>query len=246
MSFVISFLWILGGLVAAALFTLLAFALTEQIAKAPLVDIFVSLFTWVPWVAGWCLEGWPGVGAAVLAQIVFLHLFCAVDRALRGKPGPTLEGAQARVLGWWSNQLCLLVQTPAIPVFWMIRIAEIILYPPIAWLGKLPTYNSSEWVNLSRHKFDGLVGHDLLWCWYCDWMTGLWALGSDMLRNIESFWCPIRFCDDCKCRNACIDFPDLAKWAPANGTVADAVRVFDEHYDGKRANSWWGHPDRRP
>jgi len=246
MSFVITFLWILGGLVAAALFTRLAFAMTERIAKAPWVDLFVSLFTWAPWAAGWFLDGWPGVGAAVLAQIVFLHLFCAVDRALRGKPGPTLEGAQSRVLGWWRNQLCLLVQTPAIPVFWMIRIAEIVLYPPIAWLGKLPTYNSSEWVNLSRHKFDGLVGHDLLWCWYCDWMTGLWALGSDMLRNIESFWCPIRFCDDCKCRNACIDFPDLARWAPANGTVADAVRVFDEHYDGKRKNSWWGHPDRRP
>ena len=246
MIFGITFLWILGGLIAAAIFTRLAFAITERIAKAPWVDLFVSLFTWAPWVAGWFLDGLAGTGAAVLAQIVFLHLFCGVDRALRGKPGPILEGAQARVLGWWRNQLCLLVQTPAIPVFWMIRIAEIVLYPPIAWLGKLPTYKSSEWVNLSRHKFDGLVGHDLLWCWYCDWMTGLWALGSDMLRNIESFWCPIRFCDDCKCRNACIDFPDLTKWAPADGTVADAVRVFDEHYDGKRKNSWWGHPDRRP
>jgi hypothetical protein len=245
MNFSLAFLWILGGLAAAALFTRLAFAANERTAKAPWVDFFVSLFTLAPWVAGWLLDRWSGVAAAVLAQIVFLHVFCAVDRALRGKPGPTLEGAQARVLGWWRNQLCLLVQTPAIPVFWMIRLAEIVLYPPIAWLGKLPTYKSSEWVNLSRHKFDGLVGHDLLWCWYCDWMTGLWSLGGDMLRNIESFWCPIRFCDDCKCRNACTDFPDLAKWARADGNVADAVRVFDEHYDGKRKNSWWGHPDRR-
>lgn len=245
MNFAYAFLWILGGLAAATVLTRLAFLLTERIAKAPWVDLFVSLFTWAPWVAGWFLHGWTGVGAAVLAQLVFLHLFCAVDRAWRGKPGPTLEGAQSRVLGWWRNQLCLLVQTPAIPVFWMIRIAEIVLYPPIAWLGKLPTYKSSEWVNLSRHKFDGLVGHDLLWCWYCDWMTGLWSLGGDMLRNIESFWCPIRFCDDCKCRNACTDFPDLTQWAPADGTLGDAVRVFDKHYDGKGKNSWWGHPDRR-
>lgn len=245
MVFLTTFLLVFGGLTACALFTRVAFAVTEKIARAPWVDLFVSLFTWVPWVAGWWLSGWPGVGAAVLAQVAFLHAFCAVDRALRGRPGPTLQGAQARVLGPLRNQLCLLVQTPAIPVFWAIRLAEILLYPPIAWLGRLPTYKSSEWVNLSRHKFDGLVGHDLLWCWYCDWMTGLWSLGSDMLRNIESFWCPIRFCDDCKNRNACVDFPDIAKWAPADGRVEDAVRVFDEHYDGRRRNSWWGHPDRK-
>jgi len=245
MPFLHVFVLVFVGLVVSAIFTRLAFAVSEKIARAPLVDVFVSIFTWVPWVAGWWLGGWTGLGAALLAHLLFLHTFCAVDRALRGKPGRTLQQAQARVLGGWRNQLCLLVQTPAIPVFWFIRVAEIVLYPPIAWLGKLPTYRSSEWVNLSRHKFDGLVGHDLLWCWYCDWMTGLWSLGSDMLRNIESFWCPIRFCDACKNCNACTDFPDVEKWAPADGTVEDAVKLFDQHYDGRRKNSWWGHPDRK-
>lgn len=245
MAFLTAFLVVFAGLTAAAVFTRAAYAVTERIARAPWVDLFVSLFTWMPWAAGWWMAGWPGAGASVLAQLVFLHVFCAVDRALRGRPGPTLQGAQARVLGAWRNQLCLLVQTPAIPVFWAIRLAEILLYPPIAWLGRLPFYKHGEWVNLSRHKFDGLTGHDLLWCWYCDWMTGLWALGSDMLRNIESFWCPIRFCDECKNRHACVDFPDIAQWAPPDGRIEDAVRVFDRHYDGRRRNSWWGHPDRR-
>ena len=76
-------------------------------------------------------------------------------------------------------------------------------------------------------------------------MTGLWALGSEMLRNIESFWCPIRFRDDVKNSNAITDFPDIAEWAPADGTMEDAVRAFEKHYDGKRENSWWGHPDRK-
>ena len=76
-------------------------------------------------------------------------------------------------------------------------------------------------------------------------MTGVWALGSEMLRNIESFWCPIRFRDEAKNRNAGIDFPDVEKWATADAGVEEAIKVFEEYYDGKRKNSWFGHPDRR-
>lgn len=25
--------------------------------------------------------------------------------------------------------------------------------------------------------------------------------------------------------------------------MEDAVKAFEEHYDGQRVNSWWGHPD---
>jgi len=235
---------VLAGLAAAAVLTRVCFAATDRIARAPLLDIFVSLFTWVPWAVGGWLGGWPGVAASVLAQVVFLHVFCLVHRAIRGKKGRTLTDAQARLLGPLRNQVCLLMQTPAVLVFAQVRLATIFLYPPVAWLGKLPTYRASEWVNLSRHKYDGLIGYDLLWCWYCDWMTGVWALGSEMLRNIESFWCPIRFRSDTKNRNIATDFPDVARWAPADGTMEDAVRAFEAQYDGTRKNSWWGHPDR--
>ncbi len=236
---------VFGGLVAAAIFTRAAFAVSEKIARAPLLDVFISLFTWMPWVAGWLLDDWSGVLAAAAAQIAALHCFCLVHRAIRGKNGRTLTDAQAAVLGPVRNQLCLMVQTPAVPLFVGVRFVEIFIYPLIAWLGKLPTYRHGEWVSLSRHKYDGLIGYDLLWCWYCDWMTGLWALGSEMLRNIESFWCPIQFSDETKNPNAAIDFPDIADWAPPDGTMEDAVKAFEKHYDGKRKNSWWGHPDRK-
>jgi len=125
-----------------------------------------------------------------------------------------------------------------------VRAAEMFLYPLIAAIGRLPVYRQAEWVNLSRHKYDGLAGYDLLWCWYCDWMTGLWCLGSEMLRNIESFWCPIQFRSPVKNRNASIDFPDVKKWAPADGTMEDAVKLIEKYYDKDSPNRWWGHADR--
>jgi hypothetical protein len=237
---------VFGGLFVCALLTRLVFAFSERIAYAPLLDIVISLFTWLPWVAGYALGGWWGVLGAACAQVLGIHTFCIIHRLIRGKNGRTLTAAQGVVLGPIRNQLCLLIQTPAVVAFVGVRFVEIFLYPLIAALGKLPTYRHSEWVNLSRHKYAGLIGYDLLWCWYCDWMTGLWALGSDMLRNIESFWCPIQFCDETKNRNAVLDFPDLAHWAPADGTMEDAVKAFEKHYDGIAKNSWWGHPGRNP
>lgn len=71
-------------------------------------------------------------------------------------------------------------------MFWLVRVAEVTIYPLIARLVNFPRYPSSEWARVSRHKFCGLVGHDLIWCLYCDWMTGVWSLGSEMLRNVES------------------------------------------------------------
>jgi hypothetical protein len=233
------------ALAAAAVFTRLAYALTERVAAAPALDFFISLFTWIPWAAGGWLRGWPGVLAAVVAQLLFLHAFCLVHRALRGKKGRTITNANGRLLGPIRNQLALFVQTPAFAAFVLVRAAQLLLYPVIAALGRLPTYRQSEWVNLSRHKYDGLAGYDLFWCWYCDWMTGLWALGSEMLRNIESFWCPIQFADPEKNHNAEIDFPDVKQWAPPDGAIEDAVRLIEDHYTGRKVHSWWGHPDRK-
>jgi hypothetical protein len=236
---------IFAGLFVAALLTRAAYAVTPKVTSAPLLDLFISLFTWMPWAAGAFLCGWPGLLGAVVAQVLFLHAFCLTDRLVRGKKGRTLTDAQSRLLGPVLNQVALLVTTPAALVFVLTRLAQILLYPWLTWLAKLPAYRASEWINLSRHKYDGLIVYDLLWCWYCDWMTGVWSLGSEMLRNVESFWCPIRFRDDKKNLNASTDFPDVNSWVPADGTMEDAVKAFEAHYDGKSPNSWWGHPDRK-
>lgn len=131
-----------------------------------------------------------------------------------------------------------------IPIFFLIRFAQVCIYPILIWMLGFPNYKHSDWVNVSRHKFQGLVGQDLIWCLYCDWMTGVYSLGAEMLRNVESFWCPIRFYNDKKCENCRLDFPDIENgWVAPEGKMDDVVQLLKQKY-GNDHNSWFGHPDR--
>ena len=130
------------------------------------------------------------------------------------------------------------------PLFSLIRMAEVFVYPPIQKLTGFPSYKGSDWVRVSRHKFSGLVGHDMIWCLYCDWMTGVWSLGSEMLRNVESFWCPIRFDSSKKCENCSVDFPDVkGGWVAADGNMTEVIQLIEETQGGEH-HAWFGHPVR--
>ena len=76
-------------------------------------------------------------------------------------------------------------------------------------------------------------------------MTGVYALGAEMLRNVESFWCPIRFDHDQKCENCRLDFPDLDNgWVAAEGTMEEVVQTLQEKMPTDHGWSWFGHPKR--
>ena len=69
-----------------------------------------------------------------------------------------------------------------------------------------------------------------------------------MLRNVESFWCPIRFHSEKKCENCTIDFPDIeGGWVRSDGSMAEVARVLEEKYpvNPDQPYSWYGHPDRK-
>ena len=85
-------------LAVCAVATRIVFLFSEKISEAPWLDLFVSLFTWVPWFSGAWLMGWSGFFAAIVAQLVFLHAFCLVHRSIHGRKGRTLTDAQGRVL----------------------------------------------------------------------------------------------------------------------------------------------------
>lgn len=221
-------------------------SVAHALARAPLLDGVIAMMTWVPWLIGLAAGGGRGfVGAIggqaiVLASWVFLHE--ATHR--RARRGPRIVKVLNRVVGRAPNHLALWISLLALPAFWVIRAGEVVLYPPLRWLLGFPRYRHGDWVNVSRHKFDGLVGHDLVWCLYCDWMTGVYALGGEMLRNVESFWCPIRFYNERKCENCRTDFPDIdGGWVSAEGTMAEVAETIETMYaTGRR--EWFGHPAR--
>ncbi|MGH7178349.1 MAG: hypothetical protein ACREJC_13305, partial [Tepidisphaeraceae bacterium] len=220
--------------------------LADASAHAPLLDLWVAILTWIPWVVGGVSGGWIGFAGTLAGQMVALGVWCLGHELIyrEAARGPRIVKFINGAVGRWRNHLALWLTLIALPGFWFIRILQIVAYWPLVVLLRFPRYRQSDWVSVSRHKFDGLVGHDLVWCLYCDWMTGVYALGAEMLRNVESFWCPIRFYDGKKCENCCVDFPDINDgWAPADANMHDVDRVMREKYgDGRR--EWFGHPAR--
>jgi len=241
---------LLGG--AAALLSLLPrFGsrgewLSAKLAYTPALDAVIAGLTWVPWILSAIYAGWAGVLGVAIAQGLVLQSWIWSHELAhpRSQEGPRIVWVLNRTVGRWRNHLALWVTLVGLPALCLLRITEIVAYPPLIWLLNFPRYKQSEWVNVSRHKFDGLIGHDLVWCLYCDWMTGVYAFGGELLRNVESFWCPIQFSDAAKCENCQRGFPDVAThWVRPDGTMAEVEALMERKYgDGQRA--WFGHPAR--
>lgn len=220
--------------------------LADACTRAPTLDVIVAFFNFLPWIPAWAFAGWLGVLAAIVGQLIGLTLWIFFHELLNpnARSGPRIVKFLNRTVGRWQNHAALWITALALPLFWFIRAAQYLLYPALVALLDFPRYNQGEWVNVSRQKFSGLVGHDLIWCLYCDWMTGVYSLGAEMLRNVESFWCPIRFYDGKKCENCRVDFPDVEKgWVAPTATMADVEAVMEKNYASGR-REWFNHPAR--
>lgn len=258
-------------MVSACLFHLLARVgpvgrrVCDLASVAPLLDLVVFYFTMGPVIGAialWCGRGDQTFGrfvllflASILAQGVTLVAWSRFHEALHPgvRKGPRIHITMNRRVGPLRNTVAVWWTALAVPLFNIVRVAELLLYPMLIVLVRFPRYPMKDWVNVSRHKFSGLVGYDLIWCLYCDWMTGIWSLGTEMLRNVESFWCPIRFTSPEKCENCQIDFPDLnGGWVEAGKDMAAVTKTLEEKYPGPGGvNAWFGHPvrltvDRKP
>jgi hypothetical protein len=230
----------------AHLFGKLARDTVAACTRAPLLDLVVGVFTWIPWLVAGVLFGWRGFLGAVVGEVIsyYVWIFCHELMHRDAVRGPRIVKFINRTIGRWRNHLALYITLVALPGFLFIRLIEVAVYPSLVWLLRFPRYSHAEWVNVSRQKFEGLVGHDLIWCLYCDWMTGVYSLGAEMLRNVESFWCPIRFYDGKKCDNCKLDFPDINRgWVPADGSMAQVEHTLQTMYGGGD-RSWFNHPVR--
>jgi hypothetical protein len=221
--------------------------LSDVLCYAPAIDLVLIYFMIVPLVFSSFLAGWIGTGIALTAQLSALWIWIIFHELIsyKSRQEPKIFRTLSNIVGGWRNHLAVWITALAVPLFWLVRLTQIIVYPPLTWLIGLPKYQAKDWINVSRQKFTGLVGYDLIWCLYCDWMTGVWSLGTEMLRNVESFWCPIRFYSDKKCANCQIDFPDIQQgWVAADGTMEDVTQLLDCQYAQKKEHSWFGHPSR--
>jgi hypothetical protein len=220
--------------------------LSDTLCQAPAIDLVLAYFMLVPLIFGSLLAGWSGMGVALIAELSALWIWIISHELINYKSKqPKIARTMSSIVGGWRNHLAVWITALAIPCFWLVRFAEIIVYPPLTWLIGLPKYQTKDWVNVSRHKFEGLVGYDLIWCLYCDWMTGVWSLGTEMLRNVESFWCPIRFYDGKKCANCQLDFPDIENgWVAEDSKMEDVVELLDRKYSNTKERSWFGHQSR--
>jgi hypothetical protein len=234
--------------------------LARACTHAPGLDLVVFAFVHGPWVAAgvvWARsEGGAGLLGllfltAVVSQMVTLHVWAFVHELVhrRHAGGPRISRVLNTKVGLVRNIVAVWWTALAVPVFTLIRLAEVLMWPMLVLLVKFPRYRQAEWVNVSRQKFDGLVGWDLIWCLYCDWMTGVWSLGGEMLRNVESFWCPIKFSSPEKCANCRVDYPDVeSHWIkpPPEGGMQEVAALLDKQYPGPGGvNSWFNHPDRK-
>jgi hypothetical protein len=221
--------------------------LADSLCQAPGIDLLLAYFMLFPLLVGSLMAGGGGAIAALIAQFSTLWIWIIFHELVnyKSRREPKIFPTLSRIVGGWRNHLAVWITLLALPCFWTVRFVEIFAYPPLTWLVGLPKYQARDWVNVSRQKFTGLVGYDLIWCLYCDWMTGVWSLGTEMLRNVESFWCPIRFYSEKKCENCKIDFPDVEEgWVKSNGEMSDVVELLDCKYSQVKERSWFGHKSR--
>lgn len=222
--------------------------LIETLTHAPGIDLVLAYFMLLPLLLGSLYSGWNGVAVALVAQLSTLWLWIIAHELIhyKSRHEPKIFPTLSRLVGGWRNHLAVWITLLALPCFWTVRFAEVFAYPFLTWLIGLPKYQAKDWVNISRHKFTGLVGYDLIWCLYCDWMTGVWSLGTEMLRNVESFWCPIRFYDDKKCENCKIDFPDVdGGWVESDRNMQDVTELLNCKYADVKERSWFAHKSRQ-
>jgi hypothetical protein len=223
--------------------------LSDSCCRAPLLDVIVCYLTILPLIVGPLVAGWSGLFIGIAAQLATLLIWQTIHETVHrdAAKGPRIVKVLNKKFGPVRNIAAVYITAFATPIFWLVRIAQMTIYPPLVYLVNLPSYKAADWVSVSRQKFSGLVGHDLIWCLYCDWMTGVWSLGTEMLRNVESWGCPIRFSCEKKCANCAIDFPDVNNgWVHASGNMADVVKTLERMYPpAKEPQAWFGHPLRK-
>ena len=117
-------------------------ALSDWLAHAPGLDLLITLFTAVPLILGPSLGGWGGLVGAIVGMYATLILWTIAHELANptARKGPRIVKINNRVLGTFQNMVSLFVTSFVTPVFWIVRVAELTMYPVLVRTAKLPSY----------------------------------------------------------------------------------------------------------
>src|SRR5579864_2417920 len=122
--------------------------LSDALCRAPALDGVITYFTVAPLIVGPILASWRGLAGAMVGQVMGLLAWTALHELAhpRQRRGPRIFKVTNRLIGPWRNLLATWLTAVVTPMFWVIRVFEITLWPPIRLLTGFPKYPGAEWV----------------------------------------------------------------------------------------------------
>ena len=123
---------------------------SDALLRAPLLDLMVGLFTWIPWIITFYLSRLHGLFGCFIGQWIMLSFFCNIHTMLHSYKGPTLKHTLNQIIGPTRNHLGLLFSLLALPILLVVRLGQIVIYPLLVWTLNFPKYNDGDWINVSQ------------------------------------------------------------------------------------------------
>ena len=103
----------------------------DVFARAPVLDVMLALFTWVPWCLGIAKAGWWGFFGTIAGQVTAYFVWVAYHEHAhaRAAQGPRIFKVINRTVGRWQNHAALWGTMVALPAFLHFRLIEVTVYP---------------------------------------------------------------------------------------------------------------------
>src|SRR5437868_4377576 len=54
----------------------------QRLARAPMLDVLVALFTWIPWLTAVITGGWIGLAGTVVGQFIALYVWIFLHESM--------------------------------------------------------------------------------------------------------------------------------------------------------------------
>ena len=124
------------------------------LCHAPALDWLVIYFTVLPLIVGPILAGWAGLLGAIIGQVASVQVWIAIHEWVNRDAvrGPRIVTVINRLVGRWRNHTAIWATAVVTPLFSLVRLAEVLVYPVLTRMVRLPAYDSRDWVSVSRRQ----------------------------------------------------------------------------------------------